>query len=151
MSRLDENDRKIWPKFAKYVHFFLQEDETNIRFVCTYTYIHNHCISYLCQIGTYDSSSNLTFLLCNCRCILTFEEKRRALDSVYSSEKSEKFFVVPKYLFMFCVFGATADNNKTFDYVFIPNLRPLPQAIYSWCAKNCVGLMSEYSFSRATP
>ena len=186
MSRLNENDRKIWPKFAKYVHFFPQEDETNIHF-CMYVLTYTQSLHFLFVSNRDGSSLNLTFLLRKCsRCILTFVEKRRlsptliasrlpkikheylrsrayiclSLSSPFSSVIASQIWPLSRYsccylgslhprnfqknvcssqIFIFCAFGATAGNNRTFDFVFPPNLRPLPQATYLWCAKNYVG------------
>ena len=140
MSRLNENDRKIWPKFAKYVHFFPQEDETNLHF-CMYVLTYTQSLHFLFVSNRDGSSLNLTFLLRKCsRCILTFVEKRRLSPTLIASRlpKIQKN-VCSSQIFIFCAFDATAGNNRTFDFVFPPNLRPLPQATYLWCAKNYVG------------
>ena len=85
MSRLNENDRKIWPKFAKYVHFFPQEDETNIHF-CMYVLTYTQSLHFLFVSNRDGSSLNLTFLLRKCsRCILTFVEKRRLSPTLIAS------------------------------------------------------------------
>ena len=109
---------------------FLKKTRLTYIFVCTD--LRTQSLHFLFVSNRDGSSLNLTFLLRKCsRCILTFVEKRRLSPTLIASRlpKIQKN-VCSSQIFIFCAFDATAGNNRTFDFVFPPNLRPLPQATY---------------------